>query len=385
MGRFINIDCRFFVGFRPCRFNKSEGVECLDCRYYRPVGERVLIIKLDAIGDVLRTSCVTPKIKEKHPDSYLVWLTREEAADLVRANPDVDEVWTYGVEALTLLQVREWDQVFNCSNDAPSAALAALARAGTAKTGFLLGAGGAIAPTNEAAAEWLEIAVFDAVKQANRKSFQQILYEICGFSEPICLPRFTLPVDLGDWAAARVGSWVKSAPQIIGVNTGSGRRWPRKMPGVRQLSLIIEALLGALPQCHILLLGGPEEVEKNQQIQALVNSPRVHDTGCEHSLLKFAALISRCHGLLCGDTLALHLACALEVPSVALFGPTSYYEIFSYGGLVEKLRADSLACLCCYSNCDFDKDCMTGISTKKIVAAIQNQLKTKGRTWTSPW
>jgi ADP-heptose:LPS heptosyltransferase len=377
-GRLLNTDCRFFLGSRPCRFNKSEGAQCHSCRHYQPIGERVLIIKLDAIGDVLRTSCITPKIKEQFPGSYLVWLTREDAADLVRANPDVDEVWTYGVESLNLLGVREWDYVFSCSNDAPSAALATMARARISKIGFWLSSDGVIIPSNVPAREWLEMAAFDSVKQANQRSFQHILYDICGFSEPIHFPRLSLSAELMEWAAKRVADWVKAAPQIIGINTGAGRRWPRKMPGVKQLIWIIQEMQLALPQSRFLLLGGPEELEKNQQILAAVDSSRVHDAGCHYTLLEFAALISQCHTLLCGDTLALHLACALKIPSVALFGPTSLAEIFSYSGLVEKLSAESLPCLCCYSNCALEQDCMTGISTQRIVGAMVKQLRYQG-------
>ena len=51
--------CRYFLGDRPCKWHKKEGVSCV-CRYFTPVQENILIIKLDAVGDVLRTTCLLP-------------------------------------------------------------------------------------------------------------------------------------------------------------------------------------------------------------------------------------------------------------------------------------------------------------------------------------
>jgi ADP-heptose:LPS heptosyltransferase len=371
----LKSDCRYFKGSRPCLFNKHRGQECLDCLHYSPVAERILIIKLDAIGDVLRTSCITPKIKEKYPHSYLAWITREESLDMVRANPDVDAAWTYGVEAISYLQVITMDYVYSCSNDHPSAALATMARARKAKIGFLLSEEGFLAPTNEMAQTWLEMAAFDSVKQANRLSFQEILYGICGFSGIIHRPRLVLPEPLKEWAANLVGNMVQKPVPVIGVNIGAGSRWPKKFPDVEQLVTLLSDILISFPECQLLLLGGPEEFEKSRSIMAALRSPRLHNAGCTHSLMEFAALISQCWVLVCGDTLAMHIAAGLGIPAVALFGPTSLNEIYTYDGLIEKLASDSLECLCCYSDCNKEQNCMTTISNLKILDSLGRQLQ----------
>jgi len=371
----INTDCRYFNGSKPCEFNKKQGQKCLSCHFYSPVKERILIIKLDSIGDVLRTTTITPKIKQEYPDAYVVWITREEALDLVKANPDVDEVWPYDCETLNVLQVVTWDYVFSCSNDLPSAALASLAKARREKIGFLLSEDGVLLPTNEMARLWLEMAAFDSLKKANQLSFQDILYGICGFSGPIHHPRLSLPSPLKAWASSVARAWCDQAGLVIGVNTGAGNRWRKKMPGVEQMISIILDILDTFPQSRVVLLGGPQELEKNRQIKEALDSPRLHDAGCGHSLLQFAGLISQCQVLLCGDTLSLHIASALESPTVALFGPTSMTEIYSYNGLITKLSANSLDCLCCYNNCDKSDDCMTAIPNKEIMEHLARQLQ----------
>ena len=64
--REIAWDCRFFLGDRPCVWHKLSGVLCT-CEHYEPVEERLLLVKLDAMGDVLRSTALLPPLAEVHP------------------------------------------------------------------------------------------------------------------------------------------------------------------------------------------------------------------------------------------------------------------------------------------------------------------------------
>ena len=61
----LKTDCRHFPGDRPCRFNKESGQTCPDCPHYARHGTRILVVKLAALGDVLRTTVLLPGLKEK--------------------------------------------------------------------------------------------------------------------------------------------------------------------------------------------------------------------------------------------------------------------------------------------------------------------------------
>ena len=110
-----------------------------------------------------------------------------------------------------------------------------------------------------------------------------------------------------------------------------------------------------------------------------VHSERVVNPGSNHSPLEFSALIHECDVLLCGDTLALHIASALSVPSVALFGPTSSSEIHDYDGLIEKISWNALDCLCCYGDCRTGDDCMSLIPVDEIVNRIEEHREKTSR------
>src|SRR6266550_2522654 len=106
--REIAWDCRFFLGGRPSIKNKSKRALCT-CDRYDPVEQRVLLIKLDAMGDVLRSTALLPPLAEDHPRAAITWITRKESVPLLERNPYVAEVLELGAEALIQLQTRTFD------------------------------------------------------------------------------------------------------------------------------------------------------------------------------------------------------------------------------------------------------------------------------------
>ncbi len=83
----------------------ETGVLCT-CDHYEPVEERLLIVKLDAMGDVLRSTALLPPLAEVHPRAAITWITRKESVPLLQRNPYIAEVLELGPEALVHLQTR---------------------------------------------------------------------------------------------------------------------------------------------------------------------------------------------------------------------------------------------------------------------------------------
>ena len=52
----VKFDCRKFRTGIPCKPNKDSGQVCNTCTEYDPIKKRILIIKLGAFGDVIRTT-----------------------------------------------------------------------------------------------------------------------------------------------------------------------------------------------------------------------------------------------------------------------------------------------------------------------------------------
>jgi len=87
---FFRPDCRHFTGEKPCAPHKSEGVICLDCPRYDPIKKRILIVKLDAAGDVLRSTAILPAYHKNNPGISIWWVTENGSKPLLEKNPYID-------------------------------------------------------------------------------------------------------------------------------------------------------------------------------------------------------------------------------------------------------------------------------------------------------
>jgi heptosyltransferase-2 len=370
--RVVSYDCRFFLGDRPCVWHKSEGAIC-QCTHYEPVSGCILIVKLDAMGDMLRTTCLLPDLAEAHPGAAFVWVTGPESVPLLENNPYLTEVIAYGPDSLVQLAARQFDRVINLDAGKTSCALATLARADV-KSGFVLDSKGCVKPTCAAAETWLKMGVFDDLKKQNSRTYQEIMCAILDIPETNL--RYVLHLTDEERTRAKehlADLGVSLDKPVIGLNTGGGGRWALKQWREDAFVELIDRLHeehGSAVQ--ILLLGGTAEKERNQRIAPRASSPVV-DTGSDNEVRHFASLVSHCDVVVSGDTLAMHIAIALGRRVVVLFGPTSAAEIELFG-LGRKVVPD-MECLVCYkTDCDFVPNCMQLITVDMVLDAVSAEL-----------
>ena len=372
--RKIAYKCRYFLGDRPCVWHKNEGCLC-ECEHYDPVRGSLLIIKLDAMGDVLRTTCLLPVIDRAWPGMRISWITQPESVPLLTNNPYLTEVVPYGTDALVHLSSQTFDCVINLDASRTSAALATMARA-KEKIGYTLHDDGYVMATNAAAEEWLRMGVFDDLKRANQRTYQEIMCSILGL--PSQDMHYVLELTEREKAAGRnhLGQLgLDLHKTIVGIHTGGGGRWRLKQWHEERFIALIPELVRALgPDTQIVLFGGPLERERNRRIRETV-SALLYDAGCDNAVRHFAALINCCSVVVSGDSLAMHIALAMGRRSVVFFGPTSHAEIELFG-LGEKVISN-LDCLVCYKQeCDFAPNCMDAITVEMVKQAIVRQSRT---------
>ncbi len=372
MTRPIAFDCRYFLGDRPCVWHKQEGHVC-ECIRYEPVQSTTLLIKLDAVGDVLRTTCLLPLMDREWPGQHLTWITRKEAAPLLEQNPFIHRILEYGPDALVELSYRNFDRVINLDAGRFSAALASMAEADE-KVGYVLDDMGTVRPANPAAEEWQRLGVFDDLKKANRRTYQEMMCSILGFKPDHFEYILVLTEAEEDAALQRLKQLgVDIERRTLGIHTGGGGRWRLKQwHAERFVELISRLAARKSDPIQVVLFGGPLEASLNKQLASQL-SGRVFDTGCHNNLREFSAMVSFCDVMLSGDSLAMHVALAVGTRAVVLFGPTSSAEIELFG-LGEKVIPD-MECLVCYKQeCDFVPNCMDAISVEMVEAAVLRQL-----------
>jgi heptosyltransferase-2 len=369
----LKTDCRHFRYERPCAPHKKKGVVCATCvADYDPVRTHVLVVKLAATGDVLRTTALLPAIHAAWPRARVTWLTAPSARALFSGNPLVDEVLVSNDPITTArLSVQEFDVVLCPDAEPATAALAASAR-GRERRGYTLDARGRVVPLSPAAERWFRMGIDDGAKRRNRATYQSLVAEALGLApgevkEPILVPDAAASARAQGFRA-RLGF----SGRLIGLNTGAGGRWaykqwtlPHQLAFVR---LAHEAGMG------VLLLGGPEEGARHEELQRGSPGRAVFDGGTGNSFAEFAALVDLCDAVVTGDTFALHVACARKKPAIVLFGPTSAAEIEIYGRGA-KLVPPGLDCLCCYLPiCDKKPYCQELITPEAVLEAVERAM-----------
>jgi len=367
----IKPDCRYFLGDRPCHYHKATGVHCSDCSDYSPAKMRILVIKLGAIGDVLRTTSILPTLSRHYEKPYITWVTRKESLDLLYNNPFVDSLVEYGADSLGRLQVETFDLVINPEASKESSALASIVK-GKKKKGFGLSPEGSVFPLNPEAEEIFHMGLLDEIKKGNRKTYEQLVCHLSGLPYERIPPILYLTDDeTRSTERFRKEKSLQRNKPVVGINTGGGTRWLLKRWTVEGFMKLIEKLSREM-DVQLLLMGGPSEVEINRDILARFGR-HVIDTGCFNPVRRFATLVNLCDVLVTGDSLALHIGLALRKRMVVVLGPTSEAEVDLYG-LGKKITAE-MDCLCCYrQTCDKHPNCMEGVSADTVFQAIEEQI-----------
>ena len=242
----INVDCKYFRNDRPCVFHKKEKVWCENCPHYAPITTRILIIKLDAAGDVLRTTSILSPLLQAYPRASVAWISKGDALPLFNNNPYVHQVVEYGPEAQSLLMAEEFDLAINLDAAPSSSRLMSIARS-TKKLGFEWNPRGFSEPLSPEAALWFRMGIRDDLKKANESTYQEIMMKICGLEGRPDRPVFIIDDNEKTFAAdfARTKGFTDKRP-VIGLNTGAGSRWRYKkwtLDGYRQLILKLESLV----------------------------------------------------------------------------------------------------------------------------------------------
>ncbi len=367
----IHTDCAYYRGSAPCIFHKRDGRPCPGCQNYAPLGQKILVIKLDAMGDVLRTTALLPALHKKFPGAQVTWVTRERARPLLEGNPHIHRVFGVEHNYLEALQNENFDVGLGLDADALSAQILTLARC-TEKLGFITGHHGQAEPANPEARAWWLMGLNDRLKKANRRSYQEIMYEICRLPGPIAqpeLPTNVLNNGLIAWRREQCG--LNHGRRAIGLNTGGGGRWQCKKWTVAGFVELIRRLHQRVPEAVLLLYGGPEEADFNQAVLAQAGSA-VFDLGCGNSAGDFVSVVSLADVFFTPDSLGFHIAVALGKRTVVLVGPTAPWELKVYDR-GEILTADPSCAACYRSSCERQPTCMEALDVGVVEEAILRQ------------
>ncbi|HZY09558.1 MAG TPA: glycosyltransferase family 9 protein [Bacteroidota bacterium] len=353
----LKYDCRFFRGDVPCKPHKDHGVHCIDnngsdCGYYNPVKQKILIIKLGAIGDVIRTTPLLRKLKEDKPDAEVWWLTHTPEV----IPKSVDYILSFTPQTITTLQATPFDSIYNLDKDKEACALTSLLTAQT-KHGFTIRNGKCV-PINHLAEHKYFTGVFDDLSRTNTKSYQQEIFEICGYTfsgEKYIMPEVTGYL----WK-------IPKRKKIVGLNTGCGGRWTSRLwPDAYWVALAKKLRkAGHIP----LLLGGEQEHKKNQRLSKQSGALYLG----HFPLDRFMDEVNQCDLVVTAVTMAMHFAIGCGKKIILFNNIFNKYEFELYGQ--GEILEPEFECTCFYSpTCP--NNCMQYLSVDRVFDACRRLLK----------
>jgi heptosyltransferase-2 len=290
-----------------------------------------LIIKLGAMGDVLRTTAILNVL-----DGPVTWVTRAASVPLLQNIPQIEQTVPY--EDVGSLSGRHFDMAA-CLDDEPDACRILERVRWERHVGARLEDDRVV--YGESAAPWYDMGLVsrfgkeraDELKKHNQRCYQDFLFAMFG-------RRFTGQEYVFGYPARSV-----RAPRV-GVEMRADARWQLKRWGRY-----------------------PELVERlrAEELEVAVFEQR-------DDVLDFIADVNSCRVIVTGDTLTMHLGLALRKRVVAVFGPTSAPEIYDYGRLTKIVSP--IECIGCYLRaCDKEPNCMDLVPQERLHAAIRRALR----------
>ncbi|MGE5439197.1 MAG: glycosyltransferase family 9 protein [Bacteroidota bacterium] len=361
--------CKRFTGYKPC----FPGHDCLQegCRELVPIGVKILLINLDAMGDILMTTAQLKGLKRKFPESTIYWVTLKSTVPLLYNNPYIDKPLAYDFETISVLSQMEFDYVLNVDKSLRSGALAQSVKT-RHRLGFGMDEDGKIIPLNDGAEYNYKLGMDDYLKfKVNKRSGQDYLaetFELDYQMDDYVFNFFDHELKYIEDYKASVG--IKEGDMVIGFNTGCSLLYPNKKLTIEQHVTLIEKFL-ALGKYKIVLLGGPEDEKRNEEIASHFPG-KVINTPVNGGVRRGACYESIPQVVITGDSFGMHLAIALKKYVIAWFGLSCWTEIELYGRGV-KLYPEGLECAPCWKKeCPYNLECRSMVDLGRIVKETVN-------------
>ena len=366
--RFNPPACKNFTGYKPC----FPGTVCLEqCAANEPLGTRILLVNLDAMGNVLATTSILPAIKRKYPVSTITWITEKNTLPLLQGNPYLDAALAWDPENWLILRQREFDLVLNVDKSQRSAALTMETRAGR-KMGFGINGNGHIVPLNPEAWENYRLGLDDHEKfRVNKKTVPELQCVELGLPYGRDEYVFRLSAEEEKFCRGYAEEHgITEATLVVGFNTGCSELYPNKKMTIDQHVTLIERI-AEIPDVTILLLGGPEDTLRNAEIARRTGSAALN-TPTTEGVRRGACYENLCDVVISGDSFGMHIAIALKKYVIAWFGVSCWTEIdlFERG---RKLIPEGLACSPCWKKvCPYGLECIAMIDIDRIVREVSS-------------
>ncbi len=343
---------------------------------------RILIIRLSAIGDVIRTLPALASLRLEYPRAHIAWAVEDKSSGLLEGHPHLDEALVFerkkivaalknplrfpaGLAATARFLRRVcggYDLVFDFHGILKSGIIASASRSGR-RVGF----------EKEFVKEFSHIFTNEKIRPTDARlpRVERNLEMVRPFVSPENITdRPTLGVTEDHRAKARtfIREKFRDARPLAAVHPGTSRklkRWP-----ARHFATLCDMLSESLG-AKVMLTWGPGERGDAEEIRSLASSNPEVATPTEN-LLDLAALLEACDLMVSVDSGPMHIGSAVGTPVVAVFGPTDV-RVNAPHWRPNQVVTSGIDCRPCDEDCDF-AECMEAVTPQEVFGAAQKML-----------
>ena len=278
---------------------------------------RILVIRLSSLGDILLTTPLLRLLRTQCPEAQIDVLVKAQYQDLLRVHPGVTQLLTFESQSSLFQMVRTlrgtfYDMALDLHGTLRSRLLLQGIRAHyklgynkrVLRRALLVHLG------------WNTLKGMTPVPELYAAPLRRR-----GLTEPLAGLEMYLEVKSVEAMRTYVTQSFPDTPPLLALAPGA--RWPTKRWPVERFAVVAQEMAREM-KAAIVILGGKEEVPLAQELCRRLsdNNVRVLNNTGQLSLMYTAALLQYCRVLLSNDSGLMHMATALQVPVVAIFGPT---------------------------------------------------------------
>ncbi len=360
--------------------------------------KKILIANIFGVGDVLFTTPLIANLQKEISGASIDYLCNARTRAVAESNPDIDRVFVY-----------EKDDFLALWKNSKPAFFSALGRLfGEIRRGnydavfdFTLSREFGFAFLLAGIRERIGLDYrnrgifltrkrkFEGFQDKHVIEYYLDLLGLVGMKVSIREMRIVLDEDLRQWAVDYLGDKNAGEGRVVAVIPGGGASWgvssSRKRWSADGFARAADALTTENSGAVAILGDSSEKGLCDEVAGKMTASPLFVETGL--SLEKYMALLSKCDLAVCNDGGPLHIAAALGLKTVSIFGPVDekVYGPYPPSATHKVLVSGETDCRPCYRRfklpeCKYDNHCLAGIAPEAVIDECLKLLEKGNKT-----
>ncbi|MFZ4590442.1 MAG: glycosyltransferase family 9 protein [Ignavibacteria bacterium] len=328
---------------------------------------KILVIKFGGIGDVLMSTPVLPNLREYFPNAHIDYLTLIKNRDVLMDNHYIDRVLTFDARI-----DKSWDLLRHIRDKGYNLVVDLFGNPRTALLTYVTGAKYRVGFKFRGRSYAYNIKIDGRGGEVHNSDFN--LDALIKAGIPIVSKKLNLSVNIvhKEYADKYIKDNKLENEFLVGIAITGG--WESKRYKIKDYIELITLLSSKYKVKFLLLWGNKKEYKDAQEIKSIHKDIAfiIPDSPIRY----LAALIKTCKVVIGNDSGPLHLAGAVEVPALGIYGPTNPKLQGPYGEQNITVENTKLDCLHCnLLECEIGNICMTELSRKTMLEKFEELIK----------